>query len=107
MKTHLQPITARVTSTIKKSSDCGCSPAKLDPGTIMKAAQVASSLGGGKKEKPSASANVGSASEGYSTVGAPSKKMKDLSGDGKITQKDVLIGRGVIPAPGKKYGKKY
>lgn len=28
MKTHLQPITARVTSTIKKSSDCGCSPTK-------------------------------------------------------------------------------
>jgi len=24
------------------------------------------------------------------------KKMKDLSGDGKITKKDVLIGRGVI-----------
>ena len=24
-------------------------------------------------------------------------KMKDLSGDGKITQKDVLMGRGVIP----------
>lgn len=39
--------------------------------------------------------------------GSPNKKMKDLSGDGKITQKDVLIGRGVIPAPGKKYGKKY
>lgn len=38
---------------------------------------------------------------------SPNKKMKDLSGDGKITQKDVLIGRGVIPAPGKKYGKKY
>lgn len=30
---------------------------------------------------------------------SPNKKMKDLSGDGKITQKDVLIGRGVIPAP--------
>ena len=39
--------------------------------------------------------------------GSPNKKMKDLSGDGKITQKDVLIGKGVIPAPGKKYGKKY
>lgn len=103
MKTHLQPITARVTSTIKKSSDCGCSPAKLDPGTIMKVAQVAGSLGGDKKEK----ANVGSASEGYSTAAAPSKKMEDLSGDGKVTQKDVLIGRGVIPAPNKKYGKKY
>ena len=27
---------------------------------------------------------------------SPVKKMKDLSGDGKVTQKDVLIGRGVI-----------
>ena len=32
----------------------------------------------------------------------PMKKMEDLSGDGKITQKDVLMGRGVIPM--KKYG---
>lgn len=28
----------------------------------------------------------------------PGKKLTDLSGDGKITQKDVLIGRGVIKA---------
>jgi len=28
----------------------------------------------------------------------PGKKLTDLSGDGKITQKDVLIGRGVIQA---------
>jgi len=27
---------------------------------------------------------------------APFNKLTDLSGDGKITQKDVLIGRGVI-----------
>lgn len=27
--------------------------------------------------------------------------MKDLSGDGKVTRKDVLIGRGVLPAPSK------
>lgn len=107
MNKHLQPITARVNSGIRKSDDCGCSPAKMDPGTIMKVAQAAGSLGGDKKENSSASANVGSASEGYSTTVAPSKKMKDLSGDGKITRKDVLIGRGVIPAPGKKYGKKY
>jgi hypothetical protein len=35
-------------------------------------------------------------------------KMKDLSGDGKITKKDVLIGRGVIEkdSPTKMYGKK-
>jgi hypothetical protein len=31
-------------------------------------------------------------------IGSPAKKMKDLSGDGKVTQKDVLIGRGVIEA---------
>ena len=30
------------------------------------------------------------------------KKMKDLSGDGKVTQKDVLIGRGVINPDGTK-----
>lgn len=28
------------------------------------------------------------------------RELKDLSGDGKITKKDVLIGRGVIDAPG-------
>ena len=28
----------------------------------------------------------------------PGKKLTDLSGDGQITQKDVLIGRGVIKA---------
>jgi len=33
-------------------------------------------------------------------------KMKDLSGDGKITKKDVLIGRGVIDPPTKMYGSK-
>ena len=32
----------------------------------------------------------------------PLAKMEDLSGDGKITQKDVLIGRGVITKEGTK-----
>ena len=27
---------------------------------------------------------------------SPLKKLTDLSGDGKVTQKDVLIGRGII-----------
>ena len=27
------------------------------------------------------------------------KKLKDLSGEGKVTKKDVLIGRGVIESP--------
>ena len=29
--------------------------------------------------------------------------MKDFSGDGKITQKDVLIGRGVLEKEGDKF----
>ena len=33
---------------------------------------------------------------------SPLAKMEDLSGDGKITQKDVLIGRGVITKEGTK-----
>ena len=33
---------------------------------------------------------------------AKKKKLTDLSGDGKITQKDVLMGRGVIPTKMKK-----
>ena len=40
-------------------------------------------------------------------IGSPSKaktggSFKDLSGDGKITKKDVLIGRGVLPKTAKK-----
>ena len=30
------------------------------------------------------------------------KKFPDMSGDGKITQKDILIAKGVIPKPKKK-----
>ena len=30
---------------------------------------------------------------------SPLKKLTDLSGDGKVTQKDVLIGKGVIKTP--------
>jgi len=32
------------------------------------------------------------------SVSSPVNKLEDLSGDGKVTQKDVLIGRGVIDA---------
>lgn len=39
---------------------------------------------------------------------SPMKKLTDLSGDGKVTKKDVLIGRGVISKDGSpaKYGNK-
>ena len=30
---------------------------------------------------------------------SPMKKLKDLSGDGQVTRKDVLIGRGVLESP--------
>lgn len=36
------------------------------------------------------------------TGASPVNKLEDLSGDGKVTQKDVLIGRGVIDAPTKR-----
>jgi len=36
---------------------------------------------------------------GSGSGSSPMKKLKDLSGDGKVTQKDVLIGRGVIKSP--------
>lgn len=43
-----------------------------------------------------------SKNNGY-TIGeggkSPLKKLNDLSGDGKVTRKDVLIGRGVIESP--------
>ena len=40
--------------------------------------------------------------KGYKTGG----KMPDLSGDGKVTQEDILIGRGVLNKEGKKPAKK-
>jgi len=36
--------------------------------------------------------------------GPMKKNFPDLSGDGKVTQKDVLMGKGVIPSPNKKRG---
>lgn len=46
--------------------------------------------------------NLGAAgmSSNSKPCGSPLKKLTDLSGDGKVTQKDVLIGRGVIDAEG-------
>ena len=35
-------------------------------------------------------------------VGSAFSKLEDLSGDGEVTQKDVLIGRGVINKDGSK-----
>jgi len=35
----------------------------------------------------------------------PMAKFPDLSGDGKVTKKDILMGRGVIPKPKLNYKK--
>lgn len=120
MKNHLQPVTARANAGIKKTSGCGCkskcgcgSPAKAVPAAaaaIKIAPKLLSMMGSSNGQKSQeSSTDTNDMAKGYSNnqIGSPNKKMKDLSGDGKITQKDVLIGRGVIPAPGKKYGKKY
>jgi len=37
--------------------------------------------------------------------GGKSKKFPDMSGDGKVTKKDILIARGVIKKKGAKNGK--
>jgi hypothetical protein len=41
---------------------------------------------------------------GFMKKGGSVKKFPDLSGDGKVTMKDILMGRGVIPRKGKKGG---
>ena len=54
-----------------------------------------------KKPKPDKKTiNPGRAGKGYFNVGGSVKQDKgfpDFSGDGKITQKDILMGKGVIP----------
>ncbi len=39
-------------------------------------------------------------------IAAKKKKLKDLSGDGKVTKKDVLIGAGVLDEDGNPIDKK-
>ena len=114
MKNHLQPVTARANAGIRKTGGCGCdSPAKLAPlaaAAVKIAPKILGSMGKSVGQSSGGSSgDISGVSKGYSTEedSSPNKKMKDLSGDGKVTKKDVLIGRGVIPAPGKKYGKKY
>ena len=79
---------------------------KLAPGTIKKmkemqekrkylkteGGQRSKKMGGGMMQMPRAMYKKGG------------KSFPDLSGDGKVTMKDVLMGRGVIPRKGKKGG---
>ena len=70
----------------KKRKDFrGPKPSKAMGGRIRK-------MGGGMMQLPRAMYKKGG------------KSFPDLSGDGKVTMKDVLMGRGVIPRKGKKGG---
>ena len=72
-------------SGVKRKDFRGPKPAKAMGGRIRK-------MGGGMMQMPRAMYKKGG------------KSFPDLSGDGKVTMKDVLMGRGVIPRKGKKGG---
>ena len=99
----------KVTDKVKKFSR----EFKLSPGTIEKMKEIRDNpnkikkikrkqtprpmerkgrMGGGMMQMPRAMYKKGG------------KSFPDLSGDGKVTMKDVLMGRGVIPRKGKKGG---
>ena len=72
-------------SGVKRKDFRGPKPAKAMGGRIRK-------MGGGMMQMPRAMYKKGG------------KSFPDLSGDGKVTMKDVLMGRGVIKRPKKKGG---
>tara|TARA_R110002020_G_scaffold438415_1_gene648855 strand:+ start:416 stop:1030 length:615 start_codon:yes stop_codon:yes gene_type:complete len=93
----------KITNKVKKFSR----EFKLAPGTIKKMKEMQQKrkklqrpmggtrprkMGGGMMQMPRAMYKKGG------------KSFPDLSGDGKVTMKDVLMGRGVIPRKGKKGG---
>ena len=72
-------------SGVKRKDFRGPKPAKAMGGRIRK-------MGGGMMQMPRAMYKKGG------------KSFPDLSGDGKVTMKDILMGRGVIQRPKKKGG---
>ena len=72
-------------SGVKRKDFRGPKPAKAMGGRIRK-------MGGGMMQMPRAMYKKGG------------KSFPDLSGDGKVTMKDILMGRGVIKRPNKKGG---
>ena len=72
-------------SGVKRKDFRGPKPAKAMGGRIRK-------MGGGMMQMPRAMYKKGG------------KSFPDLSGDGKVTMKDILMGRGVIKRPKKKGG---
>ena len=93
----------KVTDKVKKFSK----EFKLAPGTIKKIKEFKD----GKKRKPAPKTIQRKAMMGGGMMQMPramykkgGKSFPDLSGDGKVTMKDVLMGRGVIKRPKKKGG---
>jgi hypothetical protein len=74
----------KIKKTIKKSKDM---PPKIKGGPLRR-----KMMGGGMMQMPRAMYKKGG------------KSFPDLSGDGKVTMKDILMGRGVIQRPKKKGG---
>ena len=74
----------KIKKTIKKSKDM---PPKIKGGPLRR-----KMMGGGMMQMPRAMYKKGG------------KSFPDLSGDGKVTMKDILMGRGVIKRPKKKGG---
>ena len=72
-------------SGVKRKDFRGPKPSKAMGGRIRK-------MGGGMMQMPRAMYKKGG------------KSFPDLSGDGKVTMKDILMGRGFIPRKGKKGG---
>ena len=72
-------------SGVKRKDFRGPKPSKAMGGRIRK-------MGGGMMQMPRAMYKKGG------------KSFPDLSGDGKVTMKDILMGRGVIKRPNKKGG---
>jgi hypothetical protein len=84
IKNNIMPKKSKIT---KKPSLPGYNFGQADE-TLTKGAATASGLKKEEKKEPSAEMSV--------------FKMKDLSGDSIVTQKDVLIGRGVLNKDGSK-----
>jgi hypothetical protein len=90
-KTPKQKAKGPRTQRPKNSPSGKAKPKKAPPGT---------KIGSGRKDKKGVPHGVDDGTI-YLKDGGSASKFPDLSGDGKVTQKDILMGRGVIK---KKHG---
>ena len=101
----------KIKKTIKKSKDMPSRVKKMGGG-MMKMPSATYKKGGKALKPVDKEKNPGLAKlptkvrnkMGFMKKGGSVKKFPDLSGDGKVTMKDVLMGRGVIKRPKKRGG---